>query len=221
MNREIVGGGGASIYPLQGDIKSTPGSSLVSVTGIQGIPVQQTFPTDKEVLTYDGASNTLILEAPVSQIELETNGTPNSTQTLLNIVAGTNMTITESGGAVTFVANGSGATRGVLNTNANGNWWVWSDGIIESWGSLSVPPNTASVNTGVIVFPFAYTTAVQSIQVSIVGLPRLANADSASVQISGLSLTTAGINLQCSVPVGGGGVTFDQAVIVHWRAIGV
>jgi hypothetical protein len=51
-----------------------------------------------------------------SGIALETNGTPNPVQTLLNLVAGTNMTITDDGlGNITFDATGGGATYTVNN----------------------------------------------------------------------------------------------------------
>ena len=51
-----------------------------------------------------------------SGIALETNGTPNPVQTLLNLVAGTNMTITDDGlGNITFDATGGGATYTVDN----------------------------------------------------------------------------------------------------------
>jgi hypothetical protein len=51
-----------------------------------------------------------------SGISLETNGTPNPVQTLLNLVAGTNMTITDDGlGNITFDATGGGGTYTVDN----------------------------------------------------------------------------------------------------------
>src|SRR5277367_3863122 len=108
MNREITGGGGASVYPLVGDVQSTAGQGPVTVIGLQNIPVSVSFPTGGEVLTYDGPSNNLLLEAPVQQIELQTNGTPNSTQALLNIAAGTNVAITEAAGTVTISSTGGG-----------------------------------------------------------------------------------------------------------------
>jgi hypothetical protein len=106
MNREIVPGG---VYPIQGDVESTAGSSVVTVVGLEGIPMPPAFPSGGEVLTYDGSSNTLLLEQPVQQIELETNGTANSTQTLLNIVAGTNVTITNVAGTTTINSTGGGS----------------------------------------------------------------------------------------------------------------
>jgi hypothetical protein len=118
MNREIVGGGGATIYPLQGDVASTAGSSTVQVQGIQGIPVDASFPVGGEVITYDATDGTFVLAAPTNPLTLETNGTPNSTQTLLNLAAGTDITMTESGGTVTVNSTASGPT---LETNGTAN----------------------------------------------------------------------------------------------------
>lgn len=53
MNREIFPGG---VYPLQGDVQSTAGSSTVTVTGIQNIPVSTVPPTDGQVLQFSAAS---------------------------------------------------------------------------------------------------------------------------------------------------------------------
>lgn len=50
MNREIYPGG---LYPLSGDIASTPGSPSVAVTGIQGVPVQAVTFNGGEVLEYN------------------------------------------------------------------------------------------------------------------------------------------------------------------------
>lgn len=110
MNREIVGGGGAAIYPLQGDVASAAGSSTVTVQGIQGVPVDVSFPTGGEVLTYDATDGTLSLAAPVSSLTLETDGTVNSTQTLLNLQAGANMILAESAGTVTITGPIPGTT---------------------------------------------------------------------------------------------------------------
>jgi hypothetical protein len=53
-------------------------------------------------------------------ITLETNGTPNGDQTLLNLVEGTNMTITDDGfGNITFDATGGGG-GGILHGTASG-----------------------------------------------------------------------------------------------------
>lgn len=223
MNREIVGGGGASIYPLNGDVESTPGSTTVTVVGLQTIPVITSFPTGGEVLTYDGPTNTLLLEAPLSQVELQTNGVDNSTQTLLNLVAGTNITLTEVAGAVTIdsTGGGGGITRSAITTNADGSFFTWSDGLIEQWGVVIAAATGAPLAAASIVFPTPFTTAVGTIQVSLQGLPHTGNSDIGSCQVDNLSLTTAGINLQCSVPTGGGGENFDNATNVYWYARGI
>lgn len=119
MNREIVGGGGATIYPLVGDVTSTAGNNTVSVTGIQGIPVLPSFPNGGEVLTYDNTLGGLSLETPVQQVILETNGTPNSVQDVLNLQEGSNVTISESAGTVTISA--TSGTALTLETNGTTN----------------------------------------------------------------------------------------------------
>lgn len=220
MNREITGGGGASVYPLVGDVTSTAGQGPVSVTGIRNIPVNNSFPAGGEVLTYDGPSNSLSLEAPVQQIELETNGTPNSTQSLLNIAAGTNVTITEAAGVVTVNANSSSVTRGPLQSNANGQWWVWSDGVVEQWGHITLTATTTELNNGTITYPIPFPTFIDNITLTIVGLPKAGQPFISEVQINSMTLSNALVSAQSSVAIGGGGSTFDQNVQVFWRAIG-
>lgn len=53
MNREIVIPGGAGIYPLTGDVLSQAGNQLVTVIGIQGIPVTVGLLLGGEVLEYN------------------------------------------------------------------------------------------------------------------------------------------------------------------------
>lgn len=57
MNREIVVPGGAGIYPLAGDVASQAGNRLVTVIGIQGIPVLNTLFSGGEVLEYNPNTN--------------------------------------------------------------------------------------------------------------------------------------------------------------------
>lgn len=220
MNREIVGGGGASIYPLSGDVKSTAGSSLVSVVGIQGIPFQHSFPAGGEVPLYDAPTNSWIPTIPPSAVVLKTNGTPNSTQTLLNLQAGTNITLTETAGTVLIAATALGTQRSATTTNANGSFWTWTDGIIEQFGSITIASSGTAFGGGTITFPTTFPTGIISMNVSIVGLPNSGSTDTADVQVATHTGSGAVVNLQCSVPTGGGGTTFNQSVQVQWRAIG-
>jgi hypothetical protein len=220
MNREIVGGGGAVVYPLTGDVTSTAGNPSVTVTGIQNIPVIASFPTDKEVLTYDGSSNTMSLQTPAPQVEFETNGTPNSTQTLLNLVAGANITLTETAGTVLIDAGTLGTQRSATTTNANGSFWTWTDGIIEAWGTISLVATGTNKTGGTISFPTVFPSGLPNIQVTLVGLPNSGTTDSTAAQILSYNGSGAIVDAQCSVPTGGGGTTFNQVTVIHWRAIG-
>jgi hypothetical protein len=94
--------------------------------------------------TYGDATNIPVLQIdqwgrvtgvtlqPISPsgLALEVNGTANGDQTLLNLVAGTNMTITDDGlGNITFDATGGGGTYTVnngLTENPTGNFQLGS-----------------------------------------------------------------------------------------------
>ena len=51
MNREITDGS-PNLYPLQGDVQSTPGNTQARVIGLQGVAVSPTAPNPGDVLTY-------------------------------------------------------------------------------------------------------------------------------------------------------------------------
>ncbi len=69
-------------------------------------------------------------------ITLETNGTPNPVQTLLNLVAGTNMTITDDGlGNITFSSSGSGGSGTVTSV---GTGTGLTGGPITNTGTISL-----------------------------------------------------------------------------------
>jgi hypothetical protein len=95
------------------------GSDLVPTGVIAGTYGSSTM---VPVITVDIFGRiTIITEVPVSGggggISLETNGTPNPVQTLLNLVAGTNMTITDDGlGNITFAAAGGGGGSGTVTS---------------------------------------------------------------------------------------------------------
>jgi hypothetical protein len=88
---------------------------------------------------------------PLQPLLLETNGTKNGSQSLLNLVAGNNMTITDDGqGDITFAATGGGF-QNWIGFNAAGTIGesVNSSGVGSTWqltGSSSTPliPPTAT-----------------------------------------------------------------------------
>jgi hypothetical protein len=64
-------------------------------------------------------TNITLVPISTSGLALETNGIPNGDQTLLNLVAGTNMTITDDGfGNITFDATGGGGSGTVTSVSA-------------------------------------------------------------------------------------------------------
>ena len=66
-------------------------------------------------VTWQHSGDNLSGYVPSSGITLEVNGTPNASQTVLNLVAGTNVTITDGGGgAITIAATGGGGASGLV-----------------------------------------------------------------------------------------------------------
>jgi hypothetical protein len=205
---ENIGAGLVTFTPNSGTINGAASLNLVTGTGC--------------VIYFDGM-NFYAFTVPTGLL-LETNGAPNGSQSLLNLVEGTNVTLTDDGaGNVTINATGGSGTadRGPLQSNANGWWWVWTDGVIEQFGSITIAATMNEQAAGLITYPTAFATQVFAFEAYVVGLPKPASTRTATVQSSTVGLTTSGINLQCNVPTGGGGATFDQAVVVQWRAIGI
>ena len=79
MNREIFPGG---VYPLQGDIKSTPGSSNVQVIGIQGIPIEVVTFAGGEVLEFNPNLNQW---APTLRAGIQVNNVTMSDDYLITV----------------------------------------------------------------------------------------------------------------------------------------
>ncbi len=69
-----------------------------------------------------GAATWTVAISGGSSLDLETDGTPNGDQTLLNLVAGTNITLTDDGlGSVTIDASGGGGTPAGSNKQVQYN----------------------------------------------------------------------------------------------------
>jgi hypothetical protein len=83
-----------------------------------------TSSTDGKTVTpiYVNPVNNRMLVDLAGAVILETNGTPNGSQTTLNLVAGTNITLTDNGaGSVTIASSGSGGTPGGSTTQVQYN----------------------------------------------------------------------------------------------------
>jgi hypothetical protein len=117
-----------------------------------------------------------------------------------------------------FVPQSPGFSR---VTNSNGSYRISPDGTIEVWGSINVPSTGNQFANAAIVFPHGFT-AVPGLQVTVQGLPSPSAHANDIASASAVSVTTTGaqVFLQCSVPTGGGGANFDQAVTLAFYAIG-
>lgn len=49
-----------TLYPADGDVASQPGSPVLTVEGIQHVPVSPTSPTDGQTLVYQSAINSYV-----------------------------------------------------------------------------------------------------------------------------------------------------------------
>jgi hypothetical protein len=100
-----------------GDAIVTGGTSVTTVVAIQGIPVQSGTPTAGNVLTYASGEWRAVAPTTGTTITLETDGTPNITQNVLNLIAGTNVGISsDSLGNVTISSTGGGGGGGTSVT---------------------------------------------------------------------------------------------------------
>jgi hypothetical protein len=79
MNREIAGGGGATLYPLTGDVDSNAGSNSVSVVGLNNTPLQTSQLSSGSKLQYIANANawvsTLVATVQVNGITISDDPT--------------------------------------------------------------------------------------------------------------------------------------------------
>lgn len=199
----------------------------------------------------DGTTVTVSVDGVISAsnsttLDLETNGTPNSTQTLLNLKAGPNITLAEVAGTVTITA----ATP------------IGSSTIIESWGpqtaitgngtyqtilSYVIPANTIPAGKGIEFDFFSQGTGVgfatNSWQVSfagntllwnelldatgaawggcrIVNLPSVTNAQTLVLNPLQVNTSSGGINAQWAEATFltlAVDTTIDQTFLLQWN----
>ena len=110
----VVNVPGAAVIGMSVDVspETFPGEGVVwggFVSGAGQVTVKVWRFTTGYVLGSVYNINVLTGSDAPAALELETNGTPNSSQTLLNLVAGTNVTLTdEGGGSIQIAASGGG-----------------------------------------------------------------------------------------------------------------
>lgn len=99
---------------------------------------------------YDASGNIVDGGAAPSAITLKTNGTNNSSQTLLNLAAGSNITLAESGGTVTITSSGGGGGGGVTAPTIRGTAIQASSAgsYTVSWPSATVAGDLAVIFGG-------------------------------------------------------------------------
>jgi uncharacterized protein (DUF2345 family) len=143
-----------SILNISGSPITTNGTLAVSLanqlanTFLAGATSGTTAPTFRvisivDLFGADGSTTTKFLSeagtwlVPLA-VSLETNGTPNGSQTLLNLAAGTNMTLTDNGsGTVTFAST---ATNGVESLNS-----LTGTLSITAGSNITVTPSGSSI----------------------------------------------------------------------------
>lgn len=134
---------------LREKLESLPVGERLRAEFIDGLPSPQDFvdyfeKLDQGVKNRVIGSNFLSRKGPVDQrwhgggssgttLELEVNGTPNVDQTLLNLIAGTNITLTDNGaGGVTIDATGGGGSQTLAQTLALGNVTGGTDIVVST-----------------------------------------------------------------------------------------
>lgn len=145
-------------------------STIVNLNGIDELDITATGGTVTASLTSPGVV-ALTLPSTGSSVNLKTNGTVNSTQTLLNLQQGTNVTLTESGGTVTIASSGGGGST--LLTSWGTQSPVTGNGAYQTLLSYTIPANTIPAGHGIeLVFAVekgAVTAATNFYQVSFGG----------------------------------------------------
>lgn len=154
---------------------------------------------------------------PLTTLQLETNGVANGLQSLFNLVAGSNVTLTDSGTGNITVAAAAGSAP-TITTNANGTAVAFAGGYVHQFGLSAASPTGVAKSTVAVTFPVAFA-----------GIPTVTcnvdnNADGFGTSVFSCypsSITTTGFtaNFAAGVIIGGSGAA-NITNIVHagWEA---
>jgi len=220
----VHGGGFSNIY--ESGILVSNGLTGLNFTGsgVNSVTKNQTT----GIITVD-------ISGGGSSIELETNGTPNGNQSLLNLVQGTNMTITDDGlGNITFDSSGSGGDgtpyaetpSGTINSSnkvftlahapsAAANTIVILDGVTQYEGidytvSGSTITFVTAPATGSTIFCYYNTILGGSLVLETNGTPNGSQILLNLVQGTNITLTDDGLG-NITIDASGGGAVSSVA----------
>lgn len=193
------------------DVTLTPNSGKINGGASFTLP-----PTYSCIPFFDGVNwEAFIL--PLTTLALKTNGTANGKQSLLNLVAGSNVTLTDSGTGNITVAAAAGSAP-VITTNSNGTAVAYSGGYVHQFGKSAASPTGVAKSTVAVTFPVAFA----GIPVVICNVDN--NADSFGTSVFSCypsAVTTTGFtaNFAAGVIIGGtGAANITNVVHAGWEA---
>lgn len=111
-------------------------------TNTSFLPWFTTAPTSGQFLQFSGTLG-LVVGASASGPTLQTNGAPNGSQSLLNLVAGSNVTLTDNGsGSITIAASGGGGGPVTSVAQTVPSWLQVAGSPITTAGTLAISSAT-------------------------------------------------------------------------------
>jgi hypothetical protein len=125
-------------------------ASSTGVSSLNGLTGALSLTSTGATVTITPSGNTIDLETSGSGLALEVNGTPNGSQTLLNLAQGSGITVTDNGsGTVTIASSGSAPAFSAITSGTN----TAAAMVLGSGSSLTVS------GTGTITSALAHGTA--------------------------------------------------------------
>lgn len=200
---------GPSDVTLQPDTSTGP-------SDINGVGTILLIPNQSAWVFYDGIN---WWAATSTSLALQTNGTPNGSQDELNLVAGTNITITDGGtGSVTIASTGGGGGAPTMTSNSDGVCADYGNGYVEQFGLSAAAPTGVDRTSVVVTFPVPFAG------IPIVVCSADNHPDSYGISVFPsypTNVTTTGFiaNIACGVTIGGGGpANLTNVVHMNWIA---